>query len=97
MEPVRAALTLLLSCRTATSKRMYSAAAFRVSTLLGFRSGLISGTMRFRRENMVFRFLIYRKGAEASETQVAYYMSYKTKAAPAQRALTLLSECWSLE
>lgn len=61
----KAALTLLASCRTATSKRMYSAAAFRVSTLLGFRSGLISGTIRFRRKNMVFKFLIYRRDADA--------------------------------
>ena len=52
------ALTLSVSCRTATSKRMYSIAAFSVSTLLGLRSGLISGTMCFKRENMVFKFLI---------------------------------------
>lgn len=37
---------------------MYSVAALSVSTLLGLRSGLISGTMRFKRENMVFKFLI---------------------------------------
>lgn len=37
---------------------MYSVAALSVSTLLGFRSGRISGTMRFKRENMALRFLI---------------------------------------
>ena len=55
---MNAALTLSVSCKTATSNRMYSVAALSVSTLLGFRSGRISGTMRFKRENMVFKFLI---------------------------------------
>lgn len=68
---LRGARTLLVSCKTARSNRMYSAAAFRVSTLLGFRSGLISGTMRFKRENMVFKFLICRGDVDVLQTHIA--------------------------
>lgn len=41
---------------------MYSEAALRVSTLLGLWSGGIRGTMLLKRENMVFKFLIYGVG-----------------------------------
>lgn len=58
---MNAVLTLSASCKTATSNRIYSVAALSVSTLLGLRSGRISGTMRFKRENMVFKFLICTK------------------------------------
>lgn len=50
---------------------MYSVAALSVSTLLGFRSGRISGTMRFKRENMVFKFLI------CAEKELKLHINYQ--------------------
>lgn len=47
-----------VSSKTRRSRRMYSAAAFRVSTLLGLRSRGMRGTMVFSFEKPLFRFLI---------------------------------------